>query len=161
MEIKFDVSNTEPGQASGGEPPKPGLYTAELHEIKYRTDRGDGKEDDLECIYRILDDETLEPDNKYGRVWDYVGLQNETTEWKRAQFFEAIGVATDDKRTGSFNPKEHCIKFNGQETDRTKGTRVKLRIKADSYQGDYKAKIAAVLPLPADGEDGGDEDPFA
>lgn len=154
MRIKSSVKNTEPNQAGGGEQPKPGIYTGQIHEITYRTGRGNGKEDDLEVIYRILKDDG-KPDGKYNRVWDYVGLEADQTEWKRAQFFEAIGEATETKREVDFDPREHCEKFyikkgsdkNGGKETGHKGTKVKLRIKGDSHNGEYKAKIAAVLPL--------------
>lgn len=149
--IKFDVSGTDPGAAGVGEQPKPGIYTGQIHEIKHRTERGQGKEDDLEVIYRILKDDG-KPDGKYSRVWDYVGLSAPQTEWKRAQFFEAIGEAGENKREGSFNPSKHAEKFNDKETG-NKGTKVKIRIKGDSYQGEYKGKVAAVLPLSKDAPD--------
>lgn len=155
--LDFNISNTEPGAGRGGEQAPPGLYKAEIHEINHRTNRGEGKGDDLEVIYRILGDDG-EVDNKYNRIWDYVGLQNEATEWKLAQFLEAIGVAGDDTRKGSFDPEEHTIKFNGNETGRTKGTRVMIRVKTDTYRGEPRAKIAASLPLANDEVE---DDPFS
>lgn len=159
VKLKYNVSGTEPNQASmGGEQPKPGLYDAEIHEINVRDDRGPGKETDLEVIYRLLKEGTDEIDGQYNRVWDYVGWENETTEWKRAQFLEAIKVVDEDDRKGDFDPEDHAVKVNGKETSSTRGTFVKLRIRPDSFGGQYKAKVGAVLPVPSD-EDG-DEDPF-
>lgn len=157
--IKYSVKNTEHGAASGGEQPQPGLYTGEISEIKHRTNRGQGKEDDLEVIYKIVGEE-----KNYARIWDYVGLENDSTEWKRAQFLEAVGVANATNREGEFNPEKLTPKFNGKETSRSKGVQVKLRIRGDSYNGEYKAKVAAVLPIDDEAGSGGSEDkddPFA
>lgn len=155
--LKFSVKNTEHGAAEGGEQPQPGIYEAEILAIDHRTGRGQGKEDDLKVTYKIINSE-----KKYALLYDYVGLENETTEWKRAQFLEAIGVATPDKREGEFDPKKHTPKFNGEATSKTGGTKVKLRVKSDSYQGEYKGKIAAVLPhSPAGEAEEKSDDPFA
>ena len=156
--LDFNVSNTDPGAGRGGKQAPPGLYKAEIHEINHRTNRGEGKGDDLEVIYRILKENGDEVDPEYNRIWDYVGLENEATEWKLAQFLEAIGVASEDNRKGSFDPEEHTIKFNGSDTGRTKGTRVMLRVKSDTYRGEARAKVAAALPLSNDDVE---DDPFS
>lgn len=166
VSFKFDVSDQEANRTSVGEQPKPGVYDAELYSITVRDDRGEGKASDFECMYMLLDKETGERDSKLVPLFDYVGYEAENTKWKLAQFLEALGVADEKNRTGEFNPADHCVKLNGNETTNTRGTIVKVRVKGDSYEGNYKGKLAAVVRHPdAEGSGGSSspaaDDPFA
>jgi hypothetical protein len=123
----------------------------------------------MECIYVILDKETGKADATVSRVWDYVGYEADNLKWKLAQFLEALGVANEGERSGEFDPADHCVLLDGMPTKNTVGTLVKLRIKADSFEGEYKGKISSVLLHPSNrSDDGGsagsassDDDPFS
>lgn len=156
VKLAYSVKNTEHGQAGGGEQPQPGIYEAEIIAIDHRTERGQGKEDDLKVTYKIIN-----ADKKYSLLYDYVGLEADTTEWKRAQFLEAVGVADEKSREGEFDPEKLTPKFNGKATKMTGGSKVKLRVRADSYQNEYKGKIAAVLPHSDASKAEEKDDPFS
>lgn len=143
--IKYDVSDVDPNESGGGEQPKPGVYTAQLSECNHRVAGEDkkGEDDDLEVVVRIVGDDTV-----YSPLWDYVGL-NKKTKWKLDQFLRAVGVAgVDKKRKGEFDP-DKIAKAQ---------PKFKIRVKGDSYEGDYRAKIGAYL-APVDGDEE-EDDPF-
>lgn len=163
IKIKYKVSDEEAGTNTGsGEQPKPGVYTAELSEITVRDNRPEGKSSDLQCVYTLVDDETKKPLPNMSRVWDYVGYEAENTKWKLVQFLEAIGEVGPNGGDGEFDPANHCRVLNDKPTTRTQGTLVKIRIKADSYEGSYKGKVGAVLLHPENTGAGGSDnaDPF-
>lgn len=144
--IKFDVSSTDYGSAKDFESAPPGVYQAKIESCKPHKKKGERVATSLEVVYRpkkTRDGGKLE--QNYGNIWDYIGL-SESSEWKYAQFLEAIGVATEKKRKGEFN------------TDKAEGVTVLIRVKADKDQdGNYKPKVASVFPLP-ESSDEDDED---
>jgi hypothetical protein len=135
--IKYDVRDVE---SSGGfETPPPGLYKATLAECNLQESKKGNEM--LECIYELAGG-----DYKGSRVWDYVVL-NEASEWKLRQFLEAVGkVAGKRGAKGSFDPDE----FEDAE--------VQVRLKHETYNDEPRARVAAVLPLPEDDEEGDEEE---
>lgn len=129
--------------------PKVGWYTAVLNECNdgYSKD-SNGDEDKsrprLECIYQITgvgreDEPTTE---NYGNLWDYVSFSEES-EWKRAEFMKALGLA-DDAADVEF------------DTDEVTGTKVLVRIKHEkgrSKDDPPRAKIAKLLPFTDEDRD--------
>lgn len=136
--IKFDVTSSDPDKAGGAnfEDPKPGVYRAKVKEVNqtYAKNRDTGKPDKdrpmLEVVFAF-------EEAKYGNIWDYITF-TEASAWKMDQFLQAFGVASSKKRKGTF------------DTDDIVGSSCKLRVKADSYNGEYRARVGAVIPLLED-----------
>ncbi len=123
--------------------PKVGWYTGMLKTCTsgYSKD-SDGKEDTnrprLECIYEIVgvgrEDEPAT--ENYGNLWDYVSFSKES-EWKRAEFMKAMGLADD----------EADLEF---DTEEVQGTKVLMRVKHEAGRdkdSPARAKIAKLLPF--------------
>lgn len=138
--IKFDVSNSDPKKAlsGGGQQPKPGTYKVKIIQCKLGHQRDNEDNKRLEIIAEVLDKAY-----KGARLYDYIGF-DEAQEWKMDQFLQVLGIANPKKRKGQF------------KTEDVVGTLTKIRVKGDTYQGEYKAKLAAWL-LDED-EDVDDED---
>lgn len=152
MKIKYDVSKSDAEKAVGGdfEQPKPGVYTAKVvsitdtHPKDQKTGRPDKKRHMLEIVYEVVDKKF-----KGSRVWDYIVDYTDPESasiWKWDQFLQAFGYASKKKRKGTF------------DTDDVVGERCKIRIKGDSYDGEYRAKIGAVLAIGDDEDEEIDDD---
>jgi hypothetical protein len=146
--VKYDVSNTEFGESGDFENAQPGVYSAVIKEINPGFAKGEGGKPDrsrprLEVIYNELKPiDNPKDKTRYSQIWDYLSF-SEASEYRMAQFLEAIGVATPKKRSGSW------------DTEKKVGTVVKVRVKADVDLNDnYRAKIAGVFAF----EGGGDEE---
>lgn len=129
--------------------PKAGWYTGMLKSCTdgYSKD-SEGNEDKkrprLECIYEIVgvgrEDEPAT--ENYGNLWDYVSFSAES-EWKRAEFMKAMGLA-DDAADLEF------------DTDEVEGTKVLMRIKHEkgrTKDDPPRAKIAKLLPFTDEDRD--------
>lgn len=148
--IKFDVSKTDPSAASGNfEPPKPGVYRAKIVEVEDtnpknpQTGKPDPKRHMLKVVYEITEKGKF----KGSRVWDYIVDYTDPESaslWKFDQLLQAFGVASAKKRKGTF------------DTDDLIGEACKIRVKGDSYNGEYSAKIGAVLGLGDEDDDADD-----
>lgn len=149
VKVKFDVSNSDPAdaKAGGGEQPKPGVYPAKISAlIPGFAKGGDGKPDKgrprLEVHIQLLK-KNGKPD-KYALIYDYISF-SEASEWKLDQFLQCFELASDKKRKGEF------------DTDKIVGKTFNCRIKADAYDGEYRGKAAAYIPME-DAEEAEDED---
>lgn len=145
--VKFDVSGSDPDEAVGGnfEPPKPGVYKCKVFDVNSGFKKGDdGKPDKsaprLEVVYEVQDKAY-----KGSRLFDYISF-GESSQWKLDQFLQAFGLATKKKRKGTF------------DTDDVKGELCKVRVKADTYNGEYSAKVGAVMALAEDEDADEDEE---
>lgn len=143
--ITFDVSGSDPKKATQDlEPPKPGVYVAKVDEINpgYSKDEDTGKPDKtrprLEVIYRINKGKY-----KGAPLWDYLSF-SEASQWKLDQFLQAVGIATEKKRKGSF------------DTAKQVGKLVKVRVQGQGSGEDYRARVRGVFKYDPDAED--DED---
>lgn len=146
--IKFDVSKTDPEAATGGnfEPPKPGVYRAKVLEIEdtHPKNPQTGKPDTKRHMLKVVYEVTEKGKFKGSRVWDYIVDYTDPESasiWKWDQFLQAFGVASKKKRKGTF------------DTDDVIGEACKIRVKGDSYGGEYSAKIGAVLALSDEDDD--------
>lgn len=140
--------------------PKVGWYTALLKTCNAGLSKdSDGNEDPnrprLECIYEIcgVGREDEPSTENYGNLWDYVSFSEES-EWKRAEFMLAMGLADDEAE----------VDF---DTDDVEGTKVLIRVKHEKGQtkdDPPRAKVAKLLPFTdedrdaAFGESGATED---
>jgi hypothetical protein len=140
--VKFDVSGSDPKDAfkGGAEQPKPGAYNGKIVQCKVGAKQGDPDNKRLEVIVEITDKK-----NKGARLYDYIAF-SEASQWKMDQFLQVLGVSSKSKRKGTF------------DTDDVVGESVKIRVAGDTYNGEYKAKLAAYLPRDEDDDEDDDID---
>ena len=147
MPFKFDVRESDPSKAiqGGGEQAPVGMYQAKVVKVTNRAETTNGEKNDLEVIYEITGDANgkalAEP---YAVLYDYVNFD---VAWKLDQFLQAMGLATSSKRTGQ-----------GDE-NKLKGKKVKLRVKGDTWNGEYRAKVGGTWKLGAGPTAGADDEP--
>jgi hypothetical protein len=129
--------------------PKVGWYTAVLKTCTAGLSKdNDGNEDKnrprLECVYEIcgVGREDEPSTENYGNLWDYVSFSEES-EWKRAEFLLAMGLA-DDAAEVDF------------DTDDVEGTKVLIRVKHEKgrdKEDPPRAKVAKLLPFTDEDRD--------
>lgn len=141
--VKFDVSKTDPKDAlaGGGEQAKPGVYKAKVVSLVPGHKQTDGKPDKsqprLEVQVQIM--KGRKP-SKFAILYDYIAF-SEASQWKLDQFLQTFGLASTKKRKGQF------------KTESIVGKEFRLRVKGDTYEGEYKAKVGAYMPLDEDEDD--------
>jgi hypothetical protein len=140
--IKWDVSGSDPDKAVVKEfvQPKPGTYIAKLVEAPLGYKKNDGVDDKnaprLEVVYEILGvlkAPKTDGDVVGARLFDYVPLNSEAAAWKLDQFLQAFGQASKKKRKGTL------------DTDALAGMPCRLRIRGETYEGEYRAKVGGVM----------------
>lgn len=136
MKIKIDHTDQDPSASTRSfEQPKPGVYPAVLDDATVRT-TGSGSQTeprDIEVVVKITGD-----DYSGVRLWDYVSF-SEAAQWKMDQLLLAAGVLSNKKRAKEFKTEK--------ELERAlKGTPVMIRVRGDSYEGEYRARVAQYLP---------------
>lgn len=144
--IKYDVSGEDHDRAaSGANAPKPGWYNARIKSCASGFAKDDsGKSDKsrprIELVYEIRD-------KKYrgAQVYDYISLL-EASKWKLDQFLQAVGIKTSKKEKGTF------------DTDDVQGTDVKLRVRGDTYNDEYRAKVGRVASADAETDEDDEEE---
>lgn len=128
--VKYDIGGEDPTRTGGAMPlPKKGWYNAKIDKVTRRKDKGD-----YEFQVVITDKKA-----KGFRLWDYIDFTNDNVRWKVAQFLVAVGeVKAKGKRwtkaKGSLDPEE------------TVGTKVSVRIRHSSYEGEPTAKLGGWGP---------------
>lgn len=132
--VKYDVSKVE---ATGDfETPKPGVYTVKL--IECSVTKPEGKDQRIEAVYEIQGKEY-----KGSRIWDYINLESEASEWKVRQFTDALGL----KPKGTL------------DTEKLVGKKLRVRVVHDTYQGEPRAKAGRLLaPKDADPDESDPDD---
>lgn len=151
MRIKLDHREQDPDQSiSSFEQPKPGVYKGEVMAATVRF-KEEGKAKDLRDIEVVI--KLTEGDYAGAQLWDYPSF-SEAAEWRMDQFMLATGVLTRKKRTAEWKSERELEKA-------LKGSPVVVRVKADSYNDEYRARISQYM-RPADDDDEGDtgEDVF-
>lgn len=93
------------------------------------------------------------PEKKYWPLRDYVQLEGEETEWKRAEFLLAMGI--DKAARGGTK-----LEIEPKKPGTVIGKLAICRLKLEEYEGETRAKIAKVLPFvePVDGMDEEDDE---
>ena len=145
--IKFDVSGQDPSESSSNyaEAPQPGVYHVKLVEVKPGYPRNDENRERprLEIVAEVCKAKGAKSKHNGARLWDYIGFA-ENQAWKLDQFLQSVGVATNKKRSGSFDP------------DKLVGKIVQVRVAADTYEGQYTARLKSYL-LDVQSEDEDDD----
>ena len=146
--IKFDVSGQDPSESASNfaEPPQPGVYMVKIIEAKPGYPRNDEAREKprLEIVAEVIKAKGDKKKHNGARLYDYIGFA-ENQLWKLDQFLQAMGLATAKKRKGSFDP------------DKLVGKTVKVRVSADSYEGQYQARLKSYLLTSDDGEEMDDD----
>ena len=139
MKLKYDVTASDAGKATGSnfEKPTPGVYDARIDEITQKQSKSGNPM--LEVVVEITG-----PKFVGSKVWDYIVL-NENSLWKLDQFLQAFGIASTKKRKGTV------------DTDELLGETVKVRIKGETYNDEYSARLGAYM-MSSDDDDDADDD---
>lgn len=151
MEIKVDHREQDPEQSlSSFEQPKPGMYQGVVDDVTVRfTTKGSSKTvRDIELVVKIIDDE----DYAGARLWDYPSF-SKAAMWKMDQLLLAVGLLSRSKRTYSFKSEADVKK-------KLKGKRITIRVRGDSYEGEYKAKIAQYMKARDEGDEEEEDEEF-
>lgn len=144
--IKYDIRGTERGGGEFDTTIEPGLYAAKVKSC----DLGQSKPSEknpkglqmLKVIFELTNSKW-----KGALISTNVFPGYEAAAWKWAEFLDAVWLVKGKKEAGSF------------DTDKVVGAPVQLRIKAGSYDGEYKPEIGKVLPpKDEDPEDDDEED---
>jgi hypothetical protein len=133
--IKYDVSDVEPG--GDFKQPKPGLYNAKIDECE--SGKSKAGNDQLRVVIKITDKGEFKGSN----LFHYVPTDpNSPGFFRMEEFTRALGL----RKKGTL------------DTDKIVGTPVQVRVKADSYEGEYRARVGSVLKAKGDAEDDDAED---
>ena len=139
--IKVKIKDPEGGAFKQ---PTPGLYTAKVHKIVEETSKAGN--DMLTVSLKITNRRGPQKEFKGTVVRSWVAL-TEAAEFKLVEFLKACGVKV----------KKGDISF---DTDKLIGTEVQIKIEGGTYNGDYSASVARIIPISEDveDEDDGEED---
>lgn len=139
LKIKYDSTKVDRSK-DNGEPPKPGVYRMTIKEASHVPPK-DGKDAYIQFIVRIKDGSS----KGYG-FWDRVSL-GESSAWKLDQYIQAaLSIDTSKKSKGSIDIADFL------------NADVMGRVKHDTYEGEYRPKLAAVLPYQSDEDEEDDDD---
>lgn len=143
--IKYDIRGTERGGGEFDTTIEPGLYQAKLKSAELAQSKPSEKNPKgLQMLKLVFQLESSKW--KGALISTNVFPGYDAAAWKWAEFLDAVWLVKGKKEAGSF------------DTDKVVGAPVQLRIKAGSYDGEYKPEIGKVLPpKPGDDEDD-DED---
>jgi hypothetical protein len=142
FKLKYDSSKVDRSKVDV-EAPQPGVYKAKIESAKYEPPKDGSHPGRVVFVAKQLSADGTGKGKGY-TYWDYVNVD---LDWKMDNWIAAaLGVDTEKKKKGTVDLDD----FVGKE--------IRVRAKADSWQGEYKAKLASVMP-PADAdEDEDDED---
>lgn len=151
VKIKYDTTGVDHEQAAkgGGDPPKPGVYSARIKEMNTGFSKGDdGKPDKsrprVEVIFELTDKE-----HKGFPLWYYLTFGSGFPAQKMSQFLQAVGVPVAKRQKGEFDTDDILNSKNGCTN------RVKVQVQGEKNTTDYRPRVTNVLR--ADDPDG-DED---
>lgn len=141
--LKYNVKGVQRGKAPQ---PKPGLYQAQIVQI----DQGRNKADtnDQLCVHFKITKAPKDLKKFVGvKVRTWIQTDNEATEWKFAEFLDAIGATAGGKDKGEVD-LDKVVK---------KKTVVQMKIDGDTYKDEYQARVGTLMALSKD-EDEDEED---
>jgi len=140
-EISYDISGSDPEKATREfVQPKPGVYSAKIFALLPGFTDNDKARPRIEVTVELTGKEY-----KGARIFDYIGM-TESSAWKLDQFLQALGIATKtSKRKGKF------------KTETLLNKKLRIRIKGDTYNDEYKAKLGQYLAAEGTTDDGEEE----
>lgn len=132
--VKFNVKGVEPPRG-GGEPIPKGVYACTIDSCV--VNKPANKDERIEVVYKVKDG-----DQKGRQLWDYLNLESEApfAQSRVREFLEAVGVVTDKKEAGSFDP----AKLVGNEVN------VRVIHQADTrddHKGEMQHRVGGVFSL--------------
>jgi hypothetical protein len=119
--IKYNNTDVEPGTFKQ---PTPGLYTMAITEANHRDENG---KNDIEVILEVVGGEFDK-----AKIWSYVGL-SEASAWKFRELTDALGLPPAGEL----------------DTNKLIGKKMKVKVNADQWQGEYRARAGRFAPLDA------------
>lgn len=135
--VKYDVSNVE--DSGGFEHVQPGMYIGKISEVNLKESKS-GNGPMLEIILqpvKTADGKTVKAKDKkkqVARVYTYVLLEHEPSDWKLKEFIKAVGL----KDKGMI------------DTDKLVGNSVQMNLKPDTDLNDqYRPRVGKLLAIPA------------
>src|SRR4051794_24036385 len=140
--VTYDVSNVD--ESGGFEHVQPGMYIGKITEINLK-DSKSGNGPMLEVILqpvKTADGKAVKVKDKkkqVGRVYTYVLLEHEPSDWKLKEFTKAVGL----KEKGMI------------DTDKLVGSTVQMNLKPDTDLDDkYRPKVGKLMAMPNGKADG-------
>src|SRR3954454_23596934 len=134
--VRYDVSNVE--DSGGFEHVQPGMYIGKITEINLK-DSKSGNGPMLEVILqpvKTADGKAVKVKDKkkqIGRVYTYVLLEHEPSDWKLKEFTKAVGL----KEKGMI------------DTDKLVGSTVQMNLKPDTDLDDkYRPRVGKLMAMP-------------
>lgn len=135
--VKYDVSNVD--EAGGFEHVQPGMYVGKIAEINLKESKS-GNGPMLEVILqpvKTADGKPVKPKDKkkqIARVYTYVLLEHEPSDWKLKEFIKAVGL----KDKGMI------------DTDKLTGKSIQMNLKPDTDLDDhYRPRVGKLIALPS------------
>lgn len=147
--VKYDYTDVDESQRGyNGEEPVPGVYPAKVVEVT----TGVSKSSNNPMITVVV--EIVKGKYKGWRGWNYL-VQTDEAAWKTKEFTDAIGLTKPGKKKGSW------------DTDDALGKKCQVKTKRETYEGEIRGKVKAILPAKSADDDGdggssskGDDEPF-
>jgi hypothetical protein len=134
--IKYDVRGVDSG---GGERHPAGVFKMKIKAITVEKPEGMDRRMKIEFSGTGKHAKTMP-------IFEYINLESEATRWKLRQFLEAVGhIKTKAKESGSYDPDDFV------------GMTINVRVREDTYNGEYSPKIGAMLKPTGDAADADDE----
>lgn len=140
-----DVERKEVSEGYNGDPPKPGIYNAVLSTVDEHTTS------DTATVWTF---DIMDEPYEGWRGWVYTNAEG--AAWKEVQILEAIGI---------LKPGENNLD-SSHETILKKAGPCRIKVRNETYEGEKRGKITAILP-PSEGAKAGKkkdkkkkEDPF-
>lgn len=135
VKIKYDVSKVEGG--GDFKQPTPGLYKAVVKEAE--AGKSKAGNDQLKVVLQIQNKGEFKGSN----LFHYVPIDPDSPGFFRMkEFVTAMGK----KQKGTL------------DLSNILGNEVQVRVKSDSFEGEYRARVGAVLPPKGEDEDADDDD---
>lgn len=148
--VKAKVSKEAMEEAADRQPfeeTPPGMYVAEVKSAEVVESKR-SKVDQVELVLKPvgIGKEKAPLAGNFSQVWDYVQLEGESTDWKRAQFCTAFEI--DRAKDGSFT-----FENDARKPGTIVGRLIMMRIVRDKSSEEYRPKVAGLFPYDPDAAD--------
>lgn len=129
--LKFDVTGVERGARKQ---PTPGLYTGKIAEITQGQSKAGN--DMLTIKLKITNKKGPQKEFKGATIRTYVLPNSEGSEWKFAEFLDAVGATKGGKKNkGTL------------DLDAIVGTEIQFKVEGGTYNGEYSASVGRLIAM--------------